>query len=939
METGTQGRSGRAHRWGYVGILALAFLLRVSGLHRGLDVGYGYHPDEPKQVAALARYLRGEYRWYTDRAAYDGYPLFLNHLDEWIMRATRPFRHGWRAYVQPDRPPQEPTGRELYRFARNLRALYGVLTVAAVLFAARRLGCPPLAAQFAGLLLAITPVSFGVAHFATGDVGAELFSAATLALLAQHARSPRCGWLLAVGAAIGGSFASKYNGLLVAIAVAFYLAARGFVGPRGVRRLAAEGAAVLGGFVAAVAAGEPHWVVDFTATWRTFLRAVRYIKNYAVPDEILALPAGERALLSLRVNTAEILSHFGWATVALALGALAWSVYRTIRIRRASRGDERLLNLAFLRAAVFIFPPIALIVSLATKYRVQVLHFSFVQVGFALGAAHTLVALAEPRRTTHRALAVALALAALAELAVPAARETFFWRRDDIHAALSDFKGVFRDPETVRSARRGAPGRNTVRDYNLESRNATNFRNRPHVVSIPDGAWWNAVRQPPLPTVPLAESSSWVFAHGPVFPRSDREFRVAANARVERHVVWHTAPAEAVFGLRSGRTPAIVELRYGGARARVELEPHQQIELPVAPRNWRVSRRAIRDKDPVFLVPLSVRALNGAVTVAVLADPREALTFRAFGGDPAALRRLAAERPDRAEALAALERTRFLEGGREAPLALSRAEQTETIEGVGPLPAGRYTMTLDVDAGAAGARFTIAWSDRDGRPVPPEAGPKEILLPPGLRRVEWRFSKTFAPYDGKPSVRLMEGEGRIVAWELRPDAAALWDDLEALAAGGPAPAWCRRFPPTPPAGGVERKVGVRYGGGGELEIESVALPEVLRPGEPFEAWARLRARGVLRWSEQRALVRVMNAEGRTVTTLELHAPRAAVGAAPPAPQTFALPEGAAAGEYRLLARGYNERTRLRAPVYTAAERREFAGDWVVFGTVRVEPMR
>ncbi len=70
------------NKLGYLLILLLALLLRTGGVYRGLDVRYNYHPDEAKQVAALARYMDGEYIWYTNQRVYDGYPLFLSHLDE-----------------------------------------------------------------------------------------------------------------------------------------------------------------------------------------------------------------------------------------------------------------------------------------------------------------------------------------------------------------------------------------------------------------------------------------------------------------------------------------------------------------------------------------------------------------------------------------------------------------------------------------------------------------------------------------------------------------------------------------------------------------------------------------------------------------------------------------------------------------------------------------
>jgi len=66
-------------------LLGPDLILRAEGLFRGLPVNYEYHPDEPKQVAALENFLCNRYIWYIGSPYYDGYPLALSHLDEWIL--------------------------------------------------------------------------------------------------------------------------------------------------------------------------------------------------------------------------------------------------------------------------------------------------------------------------------------------------------------------------------------------------------------------------------------------------------------------------------------------------------------------------------------------------------------------------------------------------------------------------------------------------------------------------------------------------------------------------------------------------------------------------------------------------------------------------------------------------------------------------------------
>ena len=72
-------------------IIFTAFYLRISGVFRGVEGNYRYHPDEPKQVQELSFYLEGRYLGYRGHWHYDGYPYGLNKVDEVILRPYRTY--------------------------------------------------------------------------------------------------------------------------------------------------------------------------------------------------------------------------------------------------------------------------------------------------------------------------------------------------------------------------------------------------------------------------------------------------------------------------------------------------------------------------------------------------------------------------------------------------------------------------------------------------------------------------------------------------------------------------------------------------------------------------------------------------------------------------------------------------------------------------------
>ncbi len=154
-------------------LFVVAFYFRTSGLFRGLGAqGYIFHPDEAKQILALFNFLNGEYVRYYGSLFYDGYPYGLNHLDEYLLRPLLFF-------FGPDRPDQHA----LYTCARFLRVVYGMVIMGIGYRLVYRLVHDKTSVLLALLLLALSPLAITVTHFATGDIGVDLFTALCLLFL------------------------------------------------------------------------------------------------------------------------------------------------------------------------------------------------------------------------------------------------------------------------------------------------------------------------------------------------------------------------------------------------------------------------------------------------------------------------------------------------------------------------------------------------------------------------------------------------------------------------------------------------------------------------------------------------------------------------------------------------------------------------------------
>ncbi|MCS6829898.1 MAG: glycosyltransferase family 39 protein [Armatimonadota bacterium] len=213
----------RSFRLALVAILALAFVLRASGIRWGIPDPVHYFSFHPDEWVILGYTLgldfpRGQFdpHFYNYGTVY----LYLLHLAI-LVGST----YGW--LTLPNDFTQYTAFAGLYLTGRWLSVLAGVVTCWLVWEMGKRL-CGYRCAAVAAFLLAIVPLHTLHCHFLTTDATAALFTTGVLlaALKVYETGGKRA--LITAGVLVGLASATRYNAasVLVAPLLALWLRAR-----------------------------------------------------------------------------------------------------------------------------------------------------------------------------------------------------------------------------------------------------------------------------------------------------------------------------------------------------------------------------------------------------------------------------------------------------------------------------------------------------------------------------------------------------------------------------------------------------------------------------------------------------------------------------------------------------------------------------------------
>lgn len=858
--------SGGGGRWRRVAGLALgavavavALDLRAAGSFRGLHDGYVFHPDAPKQVRALGQYLTGRYLWYTGSWFYDGYPYGLNHVDEWILRGTIPLGRLVQRWLVPDVDDAQMLDRAvLYYWVHGLRILYGMIvfgtTVAVAVLLTRRRACVGLTAGLA----ALAPLSAVVTHSATGDIGVDLFTMFAVLLLAWHTRHPRPVLLWGAGVMVGMAFSCKYNGALVGIPIALYVAALAWQRRRW-SLLVGGGLLAVVGLSVGILIGTPALWISWRQTWIDMGENFEKIRWYCVHESWRERPLLERLVDSVRTNGLRIGTALGWPLLTGAVASSALWLRRGAWPRTAAgpTPDAR----AAAQLAIALYPLLALGISVLGKPVVQPFHFSYLVPPLILATVFLFDRLPVGARVGPRLTVTAILLLALLDSAARARSERFFWVRDDIKA--------YQNYERVVLAASASPERSrgeVIRAFCLEPANMAEFRNLPGKVRAanPVGRVWRGLEATPLPTIPFPRDHDWIMLNGPTFPRDDRTFRLMPGMAKEKQSVAFDAVPVLYIGIRSGMWPARVRLDVGGERRLVELGVDDERVVEIAAADWRVGEGR-EDIPTVRMCRVSAHTELGDAWVTVMRSAAERDAY-ALTGPSAAWTNLQSQTwPEpTADVLSALASARFYDSEGTPALRLDASDgrqrerfllvaEDESLPGAEEypriadvvayhdmpvlrsrswgtlaLPAGAYRWECEWGALDNGAEVSMQVVDALGVHVGPLARATSTLAL-GRQRVELPFVKPYAPYECRLVVTCTAGKAELLQWRLVPDVERMLVALRDWSAGGAPPAWG-------PAENRSRLMRVQTDAsfGGRVRLLAVSYPPVYTVGETLE---------------------------------------------------------------------------------------------------------
>ncbi len=927
-------------RIGWVlGVLLVALVLRGSGIYRGIPHGVSYHPDAAKQVLALGNYLEGKYVWYTGLRFYDSYPLFLNHFDEWIIRPIRAAAHGVAGYVGLGDERAPPSSENLYYWTMTLRWLYGVVVVGLTGLIAGRLRFGFWPAWVAMALVALSPVNITVSHFGTGDIACDLFFALTVLCVAQHVRTDQWRWLAAAGLMAGWTFAGKYNGGLAALFIASYASLLCLAGSRRVARFVGMGLLSGAAFIAGVVIAMPQFVWATKRTWRDMLRVIEHARDYRAPDEFLELPHVERAWVALSHNIGAVLWALGVLGLIAALYGLVLA-FRSWRRQYAKSPEREEYRRDAALVALFIFPWLVLSVSLKSKLNLHHFYFSWIYPAIALSAMYALSGLLTRERTSKSGAAGQWAFAGLAflllvELGVRTPSETYFWKREDIRtlARLQIQHEVL--PETrPRRAREVVVHEAIVRDYLLEPYNVSNFRNRPLSLLAPDAAVWREMGTAPLPFIPFgAPVTDWIVLNGPVLPRNDRMFKVPEAQPFDVILVTHEPLEQLRLGIQSGIYPTTFNGRVGGQRVEGHLDAQDWTVLPLDQlRARKVMKDGGRSERRIYHYRFRLRSELGPVWFTLLPTDEEEQVFRLFAGDPALDGRAFGESIDWNVLDELTERMHYRRGEAFAsePISAWQDQSMPLWPSDEVLPAGPYRLTLQTVGLTTNTVIRLQLHDEQGRSVS-LGTEKTFALLPGENVVDYRFEKSFVPFQCTVRVDLLSGDAIIGEWNLKPDVRAL-----AVQATGDEPlTWLRRFPDESPPDNW-RRIDTSFGG--RIKVHEAAWPDPLIPGQTQAFHVRVSLPGTIRhFDEHDVFLHIYGEAGEMLMAAHIRADQFNYAEEDSFGILLEVPEDIApqSGVVRLGV--WNRRTEVRLPVADyPAHIEPLRRNLIKVGTVEVE---
>lgn len=619
-------------KWSPLILFVLAFWLRTYGLSHDLHHGLVYHPDTPKQIRTVERFLDGHYYDRTGGRDYRGYPYFNSHLVEYLVRAYELAGAAMVRHAGIADGVTRPDYLDLFWITRALNAVLSSLAVLLLTLIGRRY-ISNAAGVAAGLLLALSPVDITACHFAAGDTTAAFFAFCATAIALCILPGGRMHAYIGAGLLSAAAFSSKYHGgigLISALVAHLLVFAPGrmLMSKESIGRMAL----LLISFIAGVFVTSPALLIAPDSAFKDIVGFFQYTASFGMTAEMKAMSLPERIRMGMSLNMPVLVQVTGAIPVALALYGL-W------KGRRAAA--------TWIIASV---PILYILAGLSTKPLTHAVYHTMAMPGIMWLAAsgwYRLYGSNAFGRIT-RIASSALLIAALGYLAHYSRTELFFFKHNDTRylsrawaeenlplslklksskytfdtsawsPAADTANGtayVFSDRDPVRPPREAA----RLYSFTLENEKLSVFRNWPQhfFIHAPDYFEPPASRPAflPLPSMSqqtiIMEDAPWIVRHTGTWLMTGKQNKSGALA----------APGElprAVWLVRAGVDPCEVELDVGGQSRKVRLGAGQSQLIEVEDLKSLGIRRAIK-----YFYAWHVRVLFGTARISLLTRPHD----------------------------------------------------------------------------------------------------------------------------------------------------------------------------------------------------------------------------------------------------------------------------------------------------------------------------
>ena len=584
-------------------IFVLAFVFRFGGLNHDLHEGQIYHPDTPKQIRAVERFLDGHYYIHYGDLDYDAYPYFNSHLIEYMVRGAAVVHDAMQQLIGLPDKPLRPDFYDLFWMTRVWNALMATLLVL-VVFQLGRENWDKRAGFAAALLLAVSPTDATCAHFAGADTTASFFATCAVFFAFRIYRLGRWRDYALAAACVAFGFSTKYHAGMALLPV---LLAHG-LRTGSWRALVQRPALLRLGWLAligipATLLSTPTLLIHFTETVDNIWRFFSQISSYRGVDSSIRFGGlGTKLVFAMQRN----LPILAWILSPLVcLGALI-GLKDLLRRRPEPRA-----------AILFALPLFYFFIGVSLRPMAHpIYHTLMTPLVFVIAAVVFTRPFGRPENDRRwlgflrfGALATAVAL-----LLAITARENFYFYRQDISRVARAWAeenvpaqfGIIADHYSFESQKFStseataaglawaatrpedpSPAFRLVKNFSLEEERMAVFRNIPIRFYMNSNAWLRPHFQMPLfQRAPSQSGNEVVCDNGAEFLRSEK--RLALEPSTQPTVRWLVRPEvlpRAWLAVRNGSAPNWVEFSFGGRKITQSLAPGEVAWWPIeAPR-------------------------------------------------------------------------------------------------------------------------------------------------------------------------------------------------------------------------------------------------------------------------------------------------------------------------------------------------------------------